>query len=1052
MAIAASLLALLVSLAAEHPLAGGQEHRHRPPSEDALIVVVDQLGIDVEVQWQATGQPARRADGASDRWGREVLVVEPASTGELIVRAVSPHAATARYRLTWLPLAAAGAGADALRALGNAGELAAAGRSTAAREAFASAVAGFRACGEARWQLEALRGLAAQQREPDTARGTLLDALRLTEGHGPGLEAYAATLSNSLALRQLELGDREAALAALERAESLYAGLDDAVGAVIVGINRCFVEGRLGALPVARGCYETLLPALERLGDAPLTATVLNNLGGIEDALGEPDAARAHLEAALAMRHHLGDAAGEAQSAINLAVAHRRTGEWTAALALYGQARELLELQNDQAGLGSLLNNLGFAYLSVGEPERARGLFEASLSHRRASGDRRGAAISWNNLGLAHRALDAFDAAEAAHREALALALALDDRRQEAVARLRLAELSLERGATKAVAERVLPEAERALELSRAAGNRRGQGDAATLRGRALLALDRAEEAAGDLGAAAALRAGFGDRAGEAESRTQLSVAQQALGRADAARDSVARAMAAVESLRAGLSSTERRVSFLATQQRVYRRAIELAMARHRAEPGARWDLEALTLAERSRARGLIELLAESTAWGQGVQGPGDRLARRDELYRRLHAKADRRLQLAERGDDTEAESLGREVEAIAVELETLEASIGSERTATSSTLNATQLSALLDAQTVLLELSLGEPESYLWVVRRQDIETYVLPPRSELTTLASTAARELSHVTHGRSPALAAAHELSRRLLSPAWREAGPAMRLEIVPEGALLGLAWAALPVPAPGGNWTDGPFEPLLRSREIVLLPSASSLAALRERPSGTPTRWAAVFADPRLGRGFDPLPATRREAEAIVASSPAGGTLTLLGEEASRAAVLAAPLADFRFLHFATHAHLDSRFPELSGLVLSSTPGRSEPELLRLADLTRLQLRSELVVLSGCETALGREAAGEGLLGLARGFLGAGAGGVVASLWRVEDRATAELMAEFYDALAAGEPPARALRSAQLAVAADRRFRHPYYWAGWVLIGEGAASNQLRERMR
>jgi CHAT domain-containing protein len=189
-------------------------------------------------------------------------------------------------------------------------------------------------------------------------------------------------------------------------------------------------------------------------------------------------------------------------------------------------------------------------------------------------------------------------------------------------------------------------------------------------------------------------------------------------------------------------------------------------------------------------------------------------------------------------------------------------------------------------------------------------------------------------------------------------------------------------------------------------------------------------------PRLG-------ATAREAAAIASLAPDGDGIEAVGFAATREAVLSPDLRQFRYLHFATHARVDAQRPELSGIVLSQVDEQGTPRngVVRLGDLVDLHLRADLVVLSACQTALGPEMRGEGLLSLTRGFMAAGVPRVVASLWQVPDRATAELMRHFYAALVRDKLPApEALRRSQLAVRADRRWRHPYYWAGFALSGE------------
>jgi CHAT domain-containing protein len=257
-----------------------------------------------------------------------------------------------------------------------------------------------------------------------------------------------------------------------------------------------------------------------------------------------------------------------------------------------------------------------------------------------------------------------------------------------------------------------------------------------------------------------------------------------------------------------------------------------------------------------------------------------------------------------------------------------------------------------------------------------------------------------------------------------------------------------------------------------------PSASALAVERQLAGRPPaSKWAAVLADPlfspddpRLARGglgaggrkgmgteaarrggrtgrtpapLVRLPATKREAEAIRGLAPAGRVWVRLGADARRETVVSGALRDYRFLHFATHALADAVIPELSGLVLSEVDAQGHPSkgFLGLADLYELDLHADLVVLSGCETALGREVRGEGLMSLTRAFQFAGVPRVVASLWQVEDRTTAELMTRFYQEMWRNHlPAAAALRAAQISLYRDSRYRAAHAWAAFVLQGD------------
>jgi CHAT domain-containing protein len=187
----------------------------------------------------------------------------------------------------------------------------------------------------------------------------------------------------------------------------------------------------------------------------------------------------------------------------------------------------------------------------------------------------------------------------------------------------------------------------------------------------------------------------------------------------------------------------------------------------------------------------------------------------------------------------------------------------------------------------------------------------------------------------------------------------------------------------------------------------------------------------------------LPGTRREAAAITALVPTTERKQALDFEASRVTATSEELSQYRIIHFATHGLLNSQHPELSGIVLSLVDAQGKPQdgFLRLHEIYNLKLPAELVVLSACQTGLGKEIKGEGLVGLTRGFMYAGAARVMASLWKVDDRATAELMKQFYQGMVKdGLRPAAALRAAQVAMWKQQRWQEPYYWAAFVLQGE------------
>jgi CHAT domain-containing protein len=283
---------------------------------------------------------------------------------------------------------------------------------------------------------------------------------------------------------------------------------------------------------------------------------------------------------------------------------------------------------------------------------------------------------------------------------------------------------------------------------------------------------------------------------------------------------------------------------------------------------------------------------------------------------------------------------------------------------------------------------------------------------------------------------------------------------------------------------GPRTTDKFRPLILDHEIISLPSASALAVLRKNLFGRKpaAKAVAVIADPVFSIADDRLNAdvrslgrketqrdgsastrilehlvddstgglairrlrfTRQEADQILAVAPRKTNLRALDFKASRAMATSAELSQYRYVHFATHGYLDSERAELSAVVLSLVDEQGKPEdgFLRAHEIYNLKLPAELVVLSACQTGLGKEVKGEGLVGLTRGFMYAGARRVVVSLWNVNDRATAELMQRFYRGMLREKlTPAASLRRAQSEMSRHPQWQSPYYWAAFVIQGE------------
>lgn len=770
----------------------------------------------------------------------------------------------------------------------------------------------------------------------------------------------------------------------------------------------------------------------------------LNFIGGMYDVLGDPQKALEAFTPALEIFRGFYDTREQGRILNNIGKLEAVRANFQGALDYYRQAYALVGPDADPGLQAALLHNMAVIYETLGDFPQAISLFDQALPLRRKKGDQRGEADTLTSLGFTYYRAEQNEAALRNYDQSLAIRLQLGDKRGESLTRSYMSVAFARLGRFAESHENHL----KAVEYAAAVKDRRFESQA-WLRGA------RSYDAEGDaaLSAEAAARAleGFralDDRAGQANALHQLARSENSRNHLDKARQYIEEAVRLVESNRSGSASQQLRASYFATNQDLYTLYVDVLM-RLGDKAGA------LHVSERSRSRSLLEMLAES---GAGIREGVDAslLERERSLLGRLNARANR----------NPTPAVQEEIRGLERELLEVDAAIrrGSPRYAAltrPNPLTAAQIQDLLDPGSLLLEYSLGETRSYLWVTGNKSLDAFELPD-GEL--INQQVARVCDLIVRRADSELSAALQGLRRMILPAGAQLG-SKRLVIVADGALQRLPFSAL----------------LLDTNETVMLPSASTLHVLRSELSErrrAPPRMLAVFADPvfeaagasrsaadtrilehlandasasapgNVTLRIPPLPFTRQEADEILKAAPAttsgaNKNLRALGYQANREAATSADLSQYRYLHFATHGYLDAERPGFSALVLSMVDEKGQPRdgFLRVNDIYNLKLAADLVVLSACQTGLGKEIRGEGLMGLTRAFMYAGAPRVVVSLWNVNDRATATLMAGMYRRmLREGKHPATALREAQLEMRKDKRWQSPYYWAAFAQHGE------------
>ncbi|HEY9632202.1 MAG TPA: tetratricopeptide repeat protein [Coleofasciculaceae cyanobacterium] len=904
-----------------------------------------------------------------------------------------------------------------------------------------------------------------------------------------GDEAGAAAALMSIAGVYSSLGDQQKAIDHYNQALVLQRKVGNRGGEAEVLSTIGLIYDELGQKQKAVDSFNQARSLSQAEGNRAREAFALNNIAGVYNSLGEKQQALDSFNQALLLQRAAGDAAGEAQTLGYIAEVYNSLGNYQLSLDFYNQALSRQRTIGDRREEATTLDKIGAVYRLANDNQKALDSYKQALLVWRTDKNPFGEAFSLTNITRVYEELGDYQNALASASQALSLWRGQGNRVLEASALAQMGRVYRSLGNY----QQALDSFNQTLSLMRAVGNRFGEAAALENLAKVYEALGDANKTLDSNTQALSLWRTIGDRSGEAETLYRIALTERKRGNLDQAKQQIEAGLNIVESLRSKVLSQELRTSYFASVQKYYQFYIDLLMQLHKITPSQGYDALALNASERSRARSLLEILTEANAdIRQGVDPK--LLEKKSTLQQQLDAIEKRRIQLLSSNPSQEqAQALETEISALLDQYRQVEEQLRatSPRYAALTQPKPLTLAEIqqqvLDDDTLLLEYSLGEERSYLWAVTKTGITSYELPKRADIETAAQGFRNALLVPTQRlrRTRATQAAAALSRILLEPVAQQLG-SKRLLLVSEGTLQYVPFAALPKPNPLGSG-DSP-QPLVMEHEIVNLPSASTLAVLRKELKGRKpaSKTIAVLADPvftsnderikvpvgannssqskqtassvtpndvnsltltRAAREsditFDRLPFSRKEAEDILALVPVEQKMQVLDFAASRAIATSPQLSQYRIVHFATHGILNSVNPELSGIVLSLMDEKGIPQngFLRLHDVFNLNLPAELVVLSACQTGLGQLVKGEGLVGLTRGFMYAGAPRVLVSLWSVDDEATSELMNRFYKKmLQEGQKPAAALRSAQIEMWQHKQWQAPYYWAAFTLQGE------------
>ena len=902
---------------------------------------------------------------------------------------------------------------------------------------------------------------------------------------------------NQLGLLSSYLGNNDKAQVYLANALRFLESTDE-----VKETRYALAEGlsNLGEVTYSKGNLVRSLAQFERarklfteLGDRNGQASMHLFAGYSAGSLGDTKKAISEIEEALKLFREVANKSGEGRALTALGLASSLKRNEDQAIGFHRDALEIFQRIGDRHSEAIALNALGQAYEDLSEYSIALDYYQQALGLFQKVGALDLASAAMFKVAAVYRLGANLDQALLHYQRCIDMSRAAGKFRMEAIA--------LEEVGTIYAAQGHLEETQKQYQklqkFYEKLGDIVGQAIALNSSGDSFLLLGHRKRAIDAYSRALPLSEKAGDTGLVVSTLYNLARVHRDLGALEVALAYIDRSLKIVEDVRSNVGSPDFKASYFSGIRKHYDLRIDILMQLDRAQPGKGFALAAFLTSESARARSLLDLLTETRADLSGAVSP-DLLNRERELQGLLRAQAQYLMELSIRGrDPREMAEATAEIDRLRSEYLELQSHLSKpahQRLAIvhPASLRLDQIQKELRNQdTILLEYALGETRSYLWVVTHDSFQAYELSAGKIIQDEASevyklmTARQDFQKLQAADYAAkieaadnlyLEKAAGLSEMLLGQATEQLAKSKRLVVVTEGALQYISFEALPIPAAMRSPTD---LYLIATHEIVRIPSISTLLAIRNttRRASSANSIVAVFADPVFSandervnkqarvsnsnvgsettlsesgfngfpdyRGLVRLSNTASEANAILATTPRGTSLVAEGFDANREMVTSSQVGQFQIVHFATHSFMNSEHPELSGLVLTmvDTNGTKKNGLMLLPDIYSLDLSAELTVLSACETALGKDLSGEGLVGFIHSFLSAGSKSVVASLWKVDDRATAFLMSDFYQSmLQNGMPPAAALRAAKLKLMKEERWRTPYFWAGFVFQGE------------
>lgn len=831
-------------------------------------------------------------------------------------------------------------------------------------------------------------------------------------------------LNTIATIHRVHFGDIEKAVEFYEQARDVRSRIGDwnGLGRSLEFAGNLLYE-ELGQFRRGLRYYEEAADAYNQAGQWAREANALNFAGTILYDLGRPAEALPVLIQARDIYLELGDVDTMSGVVNNMGIAYRMLGDFDAAVAAYQEVIRIARDNDNKQREALALNNISVVFLWAERPERVATFAEQAQQAFLNAGDEEGALAAQINKGSALFELKQYERARETAESSLVLADSLGD---------------------------VISEME-AGNLLAGAQTRLGSHESAV--------------AAFEKGLETARYMSFPIQ--EFASILGMGEAYQGMGDDVAAIAHYEQAFSVLEHIRGGQSSSTEKARYLAMMRQFFEEYGHY-LAELQLETGADSLIASSFLtSEKAKARAFLEEMAVSLSRVQGEHFTG-LIASRKELIDVIEdIRSD--IQYESQFDDADQDAIAgwrSEMEDFGVQLEDVRDQLRAQNPSYADLQDPVPVSlaeiqrTILKPGTVLLAYAVGDSSSTVWSISSDDASLAKLASRDQITASIDAYRFALSDPTAASPSQLAAAgHQLYNALVKPVEHTIDAADHLIIIPDGMLTYVPFEALVTDDSEVN-SYGSIPFLLKHASISYAQSASVLAGIVSQESKStrlPDKNLLAVGDPifsiqnesvspnyesvRSSLVLEPLPFTGEEVRSL--SSIVGpSTVDLLSRESATEAALKEKLesGSYRFIHLATHGLIDEKAPNFSGLALTKEADSGEDGFLQASEIFNLKIDADLVVLSACDTGLGELIRGEGMIGLTRAFMFAGAPSLAVSLWKVSDRSTSELMTHFYEGMVSqGSSRASALQEAKKVLLADEKTAHPFHWAPFVLVG-------------